>query len=68
MDTKDWNWYTRPDDDQRGVTLEVDLEYLDELHNVHHDLSLAPKNIEVTEDRLSPYCKDRQIISSGAAQ
>ena len=60
MDTKDWNWYTRPDDDQRGVTLEVDLEYLDE--------SLAPKNIEVTEDRLSPYCKDRQIISSGAAQ
>lgn len=50
----DRNWYTRPDDDQWGVILEVD--------NVHNDLPLRPKSIEVAEPMLSPYCKDSQSI------
>ena len=66
VDTKDCSWYTRPDDDQRGVILEVDMEYPDEIHDVHNDLPLAPKSTEVTEDMLSPYCKDRWSISATA--
>ena len=39
-----------------GYILEIDLEYLDELHNLHDDYPLAPNKINVTEDMLSDYC------------
>ena len=38
--------------------LEVDLEYPDELHELHNDCSLAPEKLVVSSDMLSNYCKE----------
>ena len=38
-------------------TLEVDLKYSDELHELHNDYPLAPEKLTVTTDILSNYCK-----------
>ena len=40
-----------------GYFLEVDLEYPDELHELHNDYSLAPDKFTVTNDMLSKYYK-----------
>ena len=40
-----------------GYFIEVDLEYPDELHELHNDFSLAPEKIAVSSDMLSKYCK-----------
>ena len=40
-----------------GYFLEVDLEYPDELHELHNDYPLAPEKLTVTNDMLSNYCK-----------
>ena len=40
-----------------GYILEVDLEYPDELHELHNDYPLAPKKLAVSYDMLSEYCK-----------
>ena len=40
-----------------GCFLEVDLEYPDELHELHNDFSLAPDKCAVSSDILSNYCK-----------
>ena len=40
-----------------GYILEVDLEYPDELHELHNDYPLAPEKLAVTNDMLSKYCK-----------
>ena len=40
-----------------GYILEVDLNYLDELHELHNDYPLAPEKLTVTNDILSNYCK-----------
>ena len=55
--------YTR-----KGVILEIDLEYPEELHHLHNDYPLAPEKILVSDDMLSKYCKDlkdSENISSG---
>ena len=44
-----------PDDSPTGYILEVDLEYPKDLHNLHSDYPLAPENMTVTEDLLSPH-------------
>ena len=35
-----------------GYFLEVDLEYPDELHELHNYFSLAPENVAVSSDML----------------
>ena len=40
-----------------GYFLEVDLEYPDELHELHSDYPLTPEKLAVTNDMLSKYCK-----------
>ena len=38
--------------------LEVDLEYPNELHELHNDYPLAPEKPAVSSDMLSKYCKE----------
>ena len=40
-----------------GYFLDVDLEYPEELHEIHNDFLLAPEKIAVSSDMLSKYCK-----------
>ena len=42
-----------------GYFLEVDLEYPDELHELHNDYPLAPEKLAVTNNMLSKYCKKK---------
>ena len=47
---------------------EVDLEYPEELHDLHNDYPCAAEKIKVSDDMLSDYCreiKDKFNISSG---
>ena len=37
--------------------LEVDLEYAEELHELHNDFPSAPEKFAVSNDMLSKYCK-----------
>ena len=40
-----------------GYFLEVDLEYPEELHELHNDSPLAPEKLGVSSDMLSKYCE-----------
>ena len=44
-------------DGKKGLTLEVDLEYPKELHDLHNDYPIAPEKVKVSNDMLSAYCK-----------
>ena len=46
---------------KKGLILEVDLEYPEELHDLHNDYPLAAEKIKVTKEMLSKYCKKFQI-------
>ena len=45
-----------------GYLLEVDLEYPEELHELHNDYPLAAEKLAVSSDMLSKYCK-KMLIS-----
>ena len=51
-----------PPDSPTGCILEVDLEYPDELHDMHNDYPLAPESMVVQDEWLSPYQK--QILGT----
>ena len=73
---KDFKWCSSSDIDlnkydensSEGIILEVDLDYPQELHDLHNDYPCAAEKIKVTHDMLSAYCsniKDQHKITSG---
>ena len=48
-----FNWQKGP----IGYILEVDLEYLDELHILRNDYPLAPEKLAIPYDMFSGHCK-----------
>ena len=40
-----------------GYFLEADLEYPDELHELHNDFPLVSEKLAISSDMLSKYCK-----------
>ena len=63
LDLSEYNGYN-----EKGLILEVDLEYPKELHDLHNDYPLAPEKIKVTKDMLSDYSQkiaEKFKISTG---
>ena len=44
-------------DGEKGLILEVDLEYPQELHDIHNDYPVALEKVKVSNNMLSAYCK-----------
>ena len=44
------------EDSNKGLILEVDLKYPEELHDSHNDYPCAPQKVKVTKNMLSHYC------------
>ena len=42
----------------KSLILEVDLEYPEELYNLHNDYPCAPEKISVQKEMLSDYCRE----------
>ena len=66
MPEKNFDWMTEeqlerfdvmqvPDDADTGYILEVDLEYPEELHDLHNDYPLAPESLVIEHENLSPH-------------
>lgn len=47
-------------DREKGMIIEVDLEYPQELHELHNDYPVAAEKLKVNKEMLSPYCKNIQ--------
>ena len=46
------------ENNSNGYILEVDLDYPDELHELHNDYPLAPEKLEGNDDILSEFCSE----------
>ena len=44
-------------DGKKGLILEVDLEYPQELHDMHNDYPVCSEKVKVSKNMLSAYCK-----------
>ena len=44
-------------DGKKGLILEVNLEYPQELHDIHNDYQVTPEKVKVSKNMLSTYCK-----------
>ena len=58
----------KSDNSLNGYFLEVDLNYPEELHDIHNNYPMAPEKIKIEDDMLSPYCseiKRKYDIKSG---
>ena len=69
LPTSNFHWLTQSeidrlhvedvaDDSSEGYILECDLAYPGYLHDAHSDYPLAAEKLKITEDMLSPYCKE----------
>ena len=68
QEIEDFNINQYKDSNEKGVILEVDLEYPQELHDLHNGYPLAPEKIKVTKDMLSDYSQkiaEKFNISTG---
>ena len=57
------------EDSEKGLILEVDLEYSKELHDLHNDYPLGAEKVKVTKDMLSDYCRniaEKYNLSTGS--
>jgi len=57
-DLDEFDFTKIPDDAEVGYIIECDLVYPQHLHDLHNDYPLAPEKLTVTEDMLSPYCRN----------
>ena len=56
-------------DSDKGLLLEVDLDYPEELHDLHNDYPFAPEKRTISKEELSSYCKRiSQIYSISSGQ
>ncbi|XP_068690071.1 uncharacterized protein [Montipora foliosa] len=56
------------EDSKKGLILEVDLAYPEELHDLHNDYPIAPEKVKVGGNMISEYCKNiakKYKISTG---
>ena len=44
-------------DGKKGLILEVDLEYSQELHDLHNGYPVTPEKLNISNNMLSGYCK-----------
>ena len=56
------DWLHMSDKQHTGYIVEVDLLYPSYLHEAHNSFPLAPEQLVITEDFLSPYAKGEKNI------